>query len=175
MPSALTHPVVPLALAFAAAGRPRIPWPLLAAGVLASVLPDLDVFGRVLGVDASGDFGHRGVTHSLVFAALLGALAALEARRLKVTAGLAFGFVFLAAASHGLLDMATNGGPGVALYWPFSGERVFLPWRPVRVSPIGLSRFLHAGGGAVLRSEALWIWLPCAVLALGARFVRRRG
>lgn len=175
MPSALTHPVIPLALAFAAAGRPRITWPLLAAGVAASVLPDLDVFGRWIGVDPAGDFGHRGVTHSLVFAALLGALAALEARRLKATPLLAFGFVFLAAGSHALLDMATNGGPGIALYWPFSGERLFLPWRPVRVSPIGVSRFLHGGGGAVLRSEALWIWLPCTALALGARFVRRRG
>lgn len=171
MPSLLTHPAVPIAIAIAARGR--IGWPLLAAGVAASVLPDADVLGHWIGIPHDGDFGHRGVTHSLSFAALVGALAALGATRLRASAGLAFGFVFLACASHGLLDMLTSGGPGVAYFWPFSGGRFFLPWRPVLVSPLDVGRFLHGAGAAVLRSEARWIWVPGLALAFGYRLVRR--
>jgi inner membrane protein len=165
---------VPIALALAAAGRPRIAWPLLAAGIVASVLPDGDVAGRWFGITSSSDFGHRGISHSLAFAILAGAIAALYARRLGATPRLTFGFVFLSCASHGLLDMATNGGPGIAYFWPFSGNRLFLPWRPVMVSPLGVARFLGSTGGAVLRSEARWIWLPCLGFAFGARLARRR-
>jgi len=30
---------------------------------------------------------------------------------------------------HGLLDMITNGGKGVAFLWPFTSERFFFPAR----------------------------------------------
>ena len=171
MPSLFSHPAVPIAIAIAARGR--VGWPLLAAGIVVSIVPDADVLGHWIGIPHDGDFSHRGVTQSLCFAALLGALAALNATRLRASAGLAFGFVFLACASHGLLDMLTNGGHGVAYFWPFSGERLFLPWRPVTVSPLGVSRFLHGDGAVVLRSEVRWIWLPCLALAFAYRLVRR--
>jgi hypothetical protein len=38
--------------------------------------------------------------------------------------------VFLATASHGVLDATTNGGLGVAFFSPFDNRRYFLPWRP---------------------------------------------
>jgi inner membrane protein len=172
VPSILTHPAIPIAMSLAA-GRGRVGRPLLAAGALASIVPDVDLAGSWLGVPYDGDFGHRGLTHSLCFAALVGALAAVSAARLKATPRAAFTFVFLACASHGLLDMLTSGGRGVEYLWPFSGERLFLPWRPIRVSPLGVSQFLHAAGGAVLRSEACWVWLPCLALAFAARLARR--
>jgi membrane-bound metal-dependent hydrolase YbcI (DUF457 family) len=46
--------------------------------------------------------------------------------------------LFLAAASHPLLDMLTDGGLGVALLAPFSWSRYFFPFRPIPVSAIGV-------------------------------------
>ena len=76
MPSILTHPAVPFAIA-GACGRFHVPGRLLLAGVIASVLPDLDSVGFHLGVPYGALFGHRGLSHSLRFAVLLAVLAAL--------------------------------------------------------------------------------------------------
>jgi inner membrane protein len=84
-------------------------------------------------------------------------------------------FFFFATASHGLLDAVTNGGLGVAFFSPFDTHRYFLPWTPIRVSPIGIGRFFGAQGMAVLRSEFLWIWVPATFLAVLAILLRRRG
>ena len=173
MPSSFTHPAVPIALAVAA-GRGRVAWPLLAAGIVASVLPDVDFLGQWLGIPFDSDFGHRGVTHSMCFAALVGAIAALSATRLRAAPWLAFWFVFVACASHGLLDMLTHGGLAVAYWWPFSGERHFFPWQPLASMPASVHRFLHGAGAAALRAEARWVWLPCLALAFIVRLGRRR-
>jgi inner membrane protein len=78
-----------------------------------------------------------------------------------------------ATASHGLLDAMTDGGLGVAFLSPLDNRRYFLPWTPIRVSPIGVARFFGARGFAVLQTEVLWIWLPAAVLAMCAWILRR--
>ncbi|MBW5450297.1 metal-dependent hydrolase, partial [Pseudomonas aeruginosa] len=86
-------------------------------------------------------------------------------------------WVALATASHSLLDAMTNGGLGVAWFWPWSDARYFMPFHPIAVSPIGLSRFLSERGLLVLQSEARWVWLPCLLLALAGmalRFLLRR-
>ena len=72
--------------------------------------------------------------------------------------------MFLATASHGFLDAMTDGGLGVAFFSPVDNTRYFLPFTPIRVSLIGISRFFTARGFAVIRSELLWIWLPTALL-----------
>jgi inner membrane protein len=77
-------------------------------------------------------------------------------------------YLFLATASHGFLDAMTDGGLGVAFFSPFSNKRYFLPWTPIRVSPIGAGRFFSSRGLDVLRTEFLWIWLPAAVLVMAA-------
>jgi inner membrane protein len=51
----------------------------------------------------------------------------------------------LVVASHPLLDTLTNGGLGIALFWPFDHARYFAPWRPIPVSPIGLGFFSPYG------------------------------
>jgi inner membrane protein len=66
-------------------------------------------------------------------------------------------------ASHGLLDALTDGGLGVAFFAPFDAGRYFLPWTPIRVSPIGLG-FFSARGAEVLASEVVWVWLPALAL-----------
>ena len=176
MASAITHPIVPLALA-PAFGAPRA---AVAAGALLSVVPDADAIGFWMGVPYGAPLGHRGLTHSLAFAALLAGLALPLVRRVspKAAAGPAlplFLFLFLCAASHGVLDAFTDGGLGVAFFAPFSNERYFFPWTPILVSPISVPGFFDARGLRVLSSEILWVWLPCAALALlGRRFASRR-
>ena len=62
----------------------------------------------------------------------------------------------------------TNGGRGVAFLSPFSNHRYFLPWRPIRVSPIG------ALDASVLLSELRWVWLPAAGIAILQRLLRAK-
>jgi len=81
-------------------------------------------------------------------------------------------FLLFAVTSHGLLDMMTDGGRGVALLWPFDSTRYFAPWRLIRVSPIG-TRFFTSRGMVTAISELQWIWLPCLLVAVSALTVRR--
>jgi inner membrane protein len=146
------------------------------AGALCSVVPDLDVIGFHFGIHYGDFWGHRGFTHSLVFAGLLATLALLLAFRQAVPGVSRFAlwtYLFLATASHGLLDAMTDGGLGVAFFSPFNNTRYFLPWRPIRVSPIGVTRFFSHRGLEVVQSELLWIWLPAALLLLSAWLIRR--
>ena len=53
-----------------------------------------------------------------------------------------FSFLFASTLSHGLVDMLTNGGLGVALLAPFDNGRYFFPFRPIEVSPLGIANFL---------------------------------
>lgn len=160
MPTIFTHPVVPLALGYGL-GRQRIPAALLFMGMFFSIAPDLDCISFILGIPYESDFGHRGLAHSIFFAACLAALGAQTVfRDMRAKA---FWFLFVSTASHGLLDTLTDGGHGIALLWPFSGERIFAPFQVVKVSPIGKG-FFSMSGIAVILSEMLWIWLPCALL-----------
>jgi len=138
-------------------------------GAACSIIPDLDVIGFRFGVRYSDFWGHRGFTHSLVFAALLASAVVLVGfwrgapgiGRFSLTA-----YLFLATASHGVLDAMTNGGLGVAFFSPFENGRYFLPWRPIRVSPIAPDRFFSARGFHILQNEFLWIWLPAGIFAI---------
>lgn len=143
-------------------------------GAVLSVLPDLDVIGFGLGIQYGDQLGHRGLTHSLFFAALIAAIAARwVGDRDKIARGRLFVFFFLATASHGVLDALTNGGLGVAFFAPFSNVRYFFSFRPVEVSPIGVSRFFSARGLEILKSEFVWLWLPSLLLSLFAEAAHR--
>ena len=135
---------------------------------LAACVPDLDVIGFRFGVQYGDLWGHRGLTHSLCFAALLAALGLIwmPGARLR-----AWAVLFIATASHGLLDACTDGGLGVAFFAPFDITRYFFPYTPILVSPIG-ARFFSARGLAVLGSELYWIGLPCALLWMLWRSLR---
>ncbi len=76
--------------------------------------------------------------------------------------------------SHGLLDALTDGGLGIAFFAPFNETRYFFPWRPIMVSPIGLSQFFSSWGLGVLLSELIWIGIPVTFWLLGQRMMRRR-
>lgn len=89
MPSILSHPAVPIGIALAA-GRARVSTPLLLCGIAASVLPDADVLAFRFGIPYADPFGHRGASHSLALAVLLGLLAAAFAPRLRASRLAAF-------------------------------------------------------------------------------------
>jgi inner membrane protein len=165
MASAFSHAFV--AVAFGGLFRhPVMTRRALLLGAFCAVLPDIDVIGFGYGVGYGDLWGHRGLTHSLLFALLLSLLiVALCYRRESrpVMAGMTLYF-FLATASHATLDALTNGGLGVAFFSPVDPTRYFFPVRPIEVSPIGIGEFFSAQGWLVARSELLWIWLPTLVL-----------
>jgi inner membrane protein len=154
-----------------AAGRfwagPGAPAPRLVAAMVGfsalSLSPDADVISFALGVPYADPFGHRGASHSIVFALVLGALVGLVQRLRGGEGALKLGALSAAVVvSHPLLDAMTTGGLGVAWAWPWSAERAFLPWRPIPVSPIGAG-FLSSRGLKVALTEVaqlapLWLW-----------------
>ena len=167
MASAFGHAVASLALGSTGIVK-RMQGKLLLMGVIVSILPDADSIGFKLGVPYDSFWGHRGFTHSIVFAVLLSIVlvfafywskTAKEKMRIFI-------FLFLSCVSHAILDAMTTGGLGVAFFSPFNDHRYFFPFRPIKVSPISISAFLNGKGLAVLKSELVWIVLPSIGLIL---------
>ena len=176
MASLFTHAVAACGISacFYKSAVPKRIWIL---GAACSLLPDVDVIGFRLGIRYADFWGHRGFTHSLVFAALLAGIIVGVGFRRGVPGMqplLMWAYLFLVTASHGFLDAMTDGGLGVAFFSPFDNHRFFLPWTPVRVSPIGVGRFFGSRGLVVLKSEVLWIWLPTILLIAAAQLVRQQ-
>lgn len=143
-------------------GRPSVR--AMVVGSALSLLPDADVVAFAAGIPYGAPFGHRGASHSVAFAVLLGVVAALVAPRLRVPRLRAGVFTTVVVASHGVLDAMTDGGRGIALLWPWSSERIFFCWRPIPVAPIGLG-LLSEGGMAVMLTELLY-FAPIFVWAM---------
>jgi len=150
---------------------------LIAAGALLAVLPDLDVAAFALGIPYEHPLGHRGLSHSLLFAAFAGGLTALAllGDRIRSRDGLiAASLLTLAAASHGLLDAFTDAGRGVGFFIPLSDARFFFPWRPLATSPIGIEAFFGGSALPILWNEMRWVWLPLLALAALAGLARTK-
>lgn len=178
MATAFSHAFAALSIA-SCFYKQRIPKRVWLLGAAAAIFPDVDVIGFRYGIHYADFWGHRGFTHSLLFAAIVAAAITLIGFRRRQSelgpAGI-FAFLFAAAASHGVLDAMTDGGLGVAFFSPFDNSRYFLPWRPVRVSPISVSHFFGPQTMAILKSEFVWIWLPAlafAALVMTVRFAVR--
>jgi inner membrane protein len=172
MPTTLTHTLVGLGLAEVFAGR-LLPPTFYGLSAALSLAPDLDVVAFRFGIPYGSRFGHRGFSHSLCCATLLSLLvAALGSSYFGVPWWLLASFAWMVVVVHSLLDALTDGGMGIAFFAPFDDRRYFLPWRPVRVSPIGLAVFSRWGLRALL-SEVGWIWLPLGVLVGVAELIHR--
>jgi inner membrane protein len=168
----MTHAVVGITLGTLTPFRRR--WMLWAASAVLPMAPDFDVIGLPLGVPFLSMWGHRGISHSLAGALVIGAVsAALMARTLGARPVPLALYFALITATHGVLDALTTGGPGVAFFAPFDDTRYFFPWRPIPVSPLPRN-FFTAWGWDVFRSEVLLVWLPAVVVA-GLALRRRRG
>lgn len=158
MATIYTHAVVGLGLARLGTARP-MPWAYWGLAAFLPIIPDFDALSNA----AYGDpLGHRGITHSLAFALVLGVLAAgVTFRYFRTKWWLLSGLFFAIIASHGLLDALTKGGRKVPLFWPLAGQ--YGNWGPIPVSDLSCdlsdlwySRALHA--------EWLWVWLPTGLL-----------
>jgi inner membrane protein len=179
MATVVTHAFLGAALA-QAGPHPVLRRRLVLALVVLSVLPDLDILAFAVGIPYEHDLGHRGLSHSILFAML----AAWAVARFGFPAvprysrawWQLFGILALAAASHGLLDALTNGGLGVGFWVPFSSERFFFPFRPLEVSPIGLKAIWEGPMSRVMISEILYVWLPvgCFLCVAAVRHRFRR-
>jgi inner membrane protein len=177
MPTIFSHSIAALAVGHAVA-PPGMPAKFWVASAVCAALPDIDVVSFAFGVHYSNMFGHRGITHSFSFALLLGiTVVVLFFNEVPVFSShwlLLASYFFVITSSHAVLDALTNGGLGIAFFAPFTNDRYFFPWRPIQVSPIGVSAFLSQRGLAVLVSEIKWIWVPSGIIALAAWILRRR-
>ena len=141
---------------FARTGQRTIWSPITAAFIWGglSLLPDADVIGFRFGIRYEDAWGHRGATHSFVFALWWGWWSPRSRGRVRLPA-LRTGFLAAAVvASHALFDILTDGGLGCALLWPFSDARFFAPWTPLPVAPIG-RHFVSIEGLRVAALELL--------------------
>lgn len=143
-----------------------------AVGLIAGIIPDLDVFPLTLKlIRYESFFGHRGFFHSPLFYLLLAPIWALRMAKGQGNFTASWWrwttLLFVALMSHSILDALTNGGLGVMLYFPFDSNRHFFSWQPIEVAPISLTRFLSARGIKVLLSE-LWFFIPLMLLAIWA-------
>lgn len=135
---------------------------LLFLAIGSAILPDLDVLAFKFGIPYSHPLGHRGFTHSIVFALLWsGLLVFLFSKTKKL---LFASVIFFSTLSHGILDALTTGGKGVGFFIPFENSRYFLPWRIIIVSPIGVEKFFSNRGLRVILSEIKYIGLPCLII-----------
>lgn len=153
--ASIGHVLVGAAAAKAYRAGQTVRWSPIAAVVLwsgLSLLPDVDVIGFPLGIRYADPWGHRGATHSLVFALAVAAVVGLIARAARLPAWRTALVAAAVVTSHSLLDTMTDGGLGCALLWPFSDERFFAPWRPIPVAPIGPA-FLSARGLRIAATE----------------------
>ena len=166
MASLVTHALWGLALAQGAPQSARRDPRFWCSVVPCSWLPDGDVVGMRLGIHYADMLGHRGLSHSLFFAALAGVLVGMLLGRSRgERRSLAFLF-FLVTASHGVLDAMTDGGLGVAFFAPFRADRYFLPWRPIHVAPLGVSAAVSGRWLRVLESEMRSVWVPALTLGI---------
>lgn len=162
-----------VALAVAVAPR-RIGWRLALAGAVCAVMPDADFLMYVLHFDSyGGTYGHRGFTHSIGFALLVGALGALLAgRNSPRSRWLTAAYLALCTASHPLLDGLIDHGICNAWLWPLDGARHCLPWRPIPMQGVPLFGLDRLG------QELLWIGVPLLLLAnvgMALRWAARHG
>lgn len=168
MPTIITHGFVGLIGGKIFTKKENLKFWILSA--LIPMVPDADVLAFRFGIPYESMLGHRGFSHSIIFALIITLIVMFAAfRGIKSRTKLwfqYFTFFFLIALSHPILDAFTNGGLGVGLFIPLDEHRYFSPFRPIEVSPISIRRFLDGSAFRVLWSEFLWLWIPCLTIYL---------
>jgi inner membrane protein len=141
---------------------------VITLAAVCAVAPDLDLIGWPLGISPLSLLGHRGLSHSIPFAVLLGLVAATALRppvtgRERTTAAVV---LMLATATHSLIDALTTYAPTGPAFWaPFSNQRYRFPWMPL--TGVG---GLHTDFGR----EALYVCLPALLVIVAIEWWRRR-
>jgi inner membrane protein len=129
MPTTIAHTIAGYAAGDVTGGRRARPWwVILLLALLLANLPDVDFLPGLLMGDARAF--HRGATHTLLAAVVVGVVFALVAGRRERGYGRAFVFAFALYSSHLVLDAITpdtSGLAGIQLFWPFSDVFVSAP------------------------------------------------
>jgi inner membrane protein len=174
LPTCITHAAVG-ACAVIAVANAATPRRFMVLSILCAMLPDIDVLAFLFGIPHDGIFGHRGVTHSVLFAVSTGGMVVMfffrEIQLLSRqwwTHSLYFSSIIL---MHGVLDAFTNGGEGVAFLAPFNVQRFFSEFTPIEVSPVNLLDFFDGRGYNILATEIVWVLAPAMTMALLARLL----
>lgn len=169
MSTIYSHAVVGLALGGVCVAR-RIHWAFWVLVGFLPVLPDFDTFGTAV---YGSTLGHRGFTHSLAFALVIGlVVAGVSFRFFRVSFWFLWALFFAVTASHGIMDAFTDGGYGIPLLWPLSSHR-FGPWGPLPLPDVGFE-VPDPWVNRSVRRELLYIWLPTAALVVVVVEWRRR-
>jgi inner membrane protein len=132
-----------------------------------ALFPDADVLGLSFGLTDHGPYGHRGYSHSLLFAVAVAAVAFAVARRWGTRPWFTAVLAFLAVTSHGILDAMTYRTRGIPFFWPFEETRVTFPWRPIPPAPTGV-RFFSQRGLEVVAVELVY-FMPLVLAAISPR------
>jgi inner membrane protein len=176
MASAFSHAISAIAIGKATFIQ-KPGWKFWLLGMFCAIVPDADVISFSFGIPYESMWGHRGITHSFFFAALLAfVINFIFYRNEKMFSRhwwLLWLFFFLCTASHPVLDAMTSGGEGVAFFAPFHNERYFFPFRPITVSPIGVAKFFSAWGWKVIKTEFIWVWVPLLVIIIAIKIFKR--
>lgn len=174
----ITHAIAASALATVAPkelSRARL---VIVLGVLA-MIPDLDVIGFHYGILYADALGHRGFTHSILFATIAAVvtpfIAFSKLRVLRRPWWIVVGLAFIATLSHGVIDSFSDAGLGVGFFIPFDDTRFFAPWRPLATSPLSISAFINGPAARILMNEFYWVGIPLAGLFGGLYLIRRIG
>jgi inner membrane protein len=143
--------------------------------VFCSIVADADAIGFRLGIPYQHWLGHRGFSHSIIFAAAVAFVVLLffPEKSLKYRF-LYFCVFFPCGLLHSIFDAMTNGGLGVAFFSPFNNNRYFFSWTPIEVSPLSIKRFLATRGLDVIRSEFFWVIVPSFFFMVMAIIYRRK-
>jgi len=179
MPTIITHAMLGLPISVSILKKKQTR-KIVILSMLCAVIPDIDGIGYFFGIPYNSIFGHRGFSHSILFIFFLAFfMVYLFFRDLKLWSRqfnvLFFNFLII-GFSHIIFDAMTSGGLGVAFFSPFSGQRFFLPWRPVPVSAILPRYFFALDGLRVLRAELLYFILPSIFYSyFVAKFYKKRG
>jgi inner membrane protein len=175
MPSIISHAAVGAAAAMTF-GPQEAPVKFWILSVACSVAADADSLAFYLRIPYHHILGHRGFFHSPFFGLLVSLFIVSVFFRHREFFSKEWFFTilyfFLLWTSHGVLDALTSGGQGIAFLAPFDNTRYFFPWTPIAVSPIGVRAFFSRWGLEVMKSELLWIWLPCLAMVLLSRIIR---
>ncbi len=144
---------------------------LLVLAIISTIIPDIDVIAFKFGIPYAHPLGHRGITHSIIFAVIWAVLlSVLFGKTRKVVFAIV---LFLSTISHGLLDALTTGGKGIGFFIPLDNSRYFLPYRVIQVSPLGIKDFFSEWGIRIILSELKYIAIPCFIILITLFIIKK--
>lgn len=143
MATFITHPLFGAGAAYAISQPRQLSRRFVLLSTFCHWIPDIDVLSYLLPMAETHSLGHRGLTHSVLFAFVV-ALVIVRCfyRHYSPSQWQYWGlhlWFFLGTLSHGLLDALVDSNLGVAFLWPMHTQRYLFTWRPLLDLPIDIS------------------------------------